>query len=190
MICKTKLTRVINSVCTLCCLARTARAWSGASWIHAVVEKGGVGDCQRNVHLKTNFLFLKNKASRKRRRPSPHRGPRTHFPVVRAENRACTLPSIDEKKTISDNLQRSVAKIKPKPTSNASHHLGLLHRVCARLSTVLTTMDSLDRIARERLSRERPAMPWCGAASYVRCLQSTRPADAMVWRMLHVTSPP
>ena len=123
-------------------------------------------------------------------RPHPAPTPTLGATVVRAENRACTLPSIDEKKTISDNLQRSALRKSNPPTSNASHHLGLLHRVCARLSTVLTTMDSLDRIARERLSRERPAMPWCGAASYVRCLQLTRPADAMVWRMLHVTSPP
>ena len=59
---------------------------------------------------------------------------------------------------------RSVGKIKPKPPSHASYRLGMLHRVCARQRTVLTTMKKNLLDGWERLSRERPA-------------------DAMVWRL-------
>ena len=105
---------------------------------------------------------------RKRRRASPNRVPRAHFQrrrppwallasVLRTEHVRC-LQSTRGRQFPLENLRRSVGKIKPKPPSHASYRLGMLHRVCARQRTVLTTMkkDLLD--GRERLSRERPAV--------------------------------
>ena len=78
--------------------------------------------------------------------------------VVRAENQACTLPLINKKKTIIISTLHPSAllrKIKSKPPSKASHCLGMLHQVCARLRTVLTIMKKELLDCRERLSLER-----------------------------------
>ena len=48
-----------------------------------------------------------------------------------------------------------LGKIKSKPPSKASHCLGMLHQVCARLRTVLTIMKKESLDCRERLSLER-----------------------------------
>ena len=122
-----------------------------------------MGDCQRNGHMKTNFLPLKNKASRNGDACCPAASP-VLTPLsyaLRTEHVRC-LQSTRRRQFLTTSgapLRKSNAHVKCFSSS------GFAPTGLRPFEYRINDVDSLDRIAIGKESLERLAMPWCGAAS-------------------------